>query len=47
VGLGVVELFHQLKSRRLIRVVILQSEGFQTGKVRDHNQGLLHSFVSV
>jgi hypothetical protein len=46
-GIGAVELFHQLKPRRLIRVIVFESEGFEASKVCDHNQSILHNVVSL
>src|ERR1035441_3735040 len=46
-GVGVVELLHQLNVPRGMRVIILQLEGFETSKVRDYNQSILHSIVFV
>jgi hypothetical protein len=37
VSIGAIELFYQLKARRLVRVMRFESEGFETSKVCDHN----------
>jgi hypothetical protein len=47
VSIGAIELLYQLKVRRLVRVMLFESEGFETPKVCYHNQSILHNLVSA
>ena len=47
VSIGAIELLYQLKVRRLARVMLFESEGFETSKVCDHNQSILHNLLSA
>jgi hypothetical protein len=47
VGFGAIKLLHQLKVRRLLRVMVLESEGFETTKICDHYQSVLHIFAAA